>query len=229
MAKTIVIAGYGSGISAAIARKFGAQGFAVALIARTASRLEASVKELAAEGIRAAAFPADLSDPAATRAVIAKIQKELGPITVLEWNAYQGAAGDLLTADAASIDALFRVPVTSLVAAVQAALPDLRANKESAVLITNGGLGLDDPAVDAAAVAWGSMGLAVANAAKHKVATLLSTKLGAEGIYVGEVIVLQPVKGTPWDNGTATLEASKIADQFWIEYQARNRPSVKVG
>jgi NAD(P)-dependent dehydrogenase (short-subunit alcohol dehydrogenase family) len=38
MSKTILIAGYGPGISDAVARKFGAEGFAVALAARNEAR-----------------------------------------------------------------------------------------------------------------------------------------------------------------------------------------------
>jgi hypothetical protein len=57
-----------------------------------------------------------------------------------------------------------------LLAVVQAALPDLKASKEGAVLVTNGGLAFADPKIDAMAVQWGSMGLAMVNAAKHKLA-----------------------------------------------------------
>ena len=43
MAKVAVIAGYGKGISASFSRKFGKDGFSLALLARTASRLDAAV------------------------------------------------------------------------------------------------------------------------------------------------------------------------------------------
>jgi hypothetical protein len=111
---------------------------------------------------------------------------------------------------------------------VQAALPDLRANK-GAVLVTNGGLGLLDPQVDAGAVAWKAMGLAVANAAKHKLVRLLAEQLKPDGVYVGEAIVLTAVKGTAWDNGSSKLEATTIAEQFWKLNTERRELSVKVG
>jgi len=215
MTKTMIIAGYGPGISSALAERFGREGFALALVARNGERLAAGVKALAAKGIRAEAFPTDLADPAATRAMVEAVRGKLGPVTVLQWNAYQAAAGDLLTADVASLRSIFDVPVISLVTAVQAALPDLAKQKDAAVLITNGGLGLFDPAVDAMTVGWNAMGLGVANSAKHKASSLLSVKLQPQGIYVGEVLVLQPVKGTAWDSGSSTLEASAIADRFW--------------
>jgi NADP-dependent 3-hydroxy acid dehydrogenase YdfG len=229
MPKTLVVAGYGPGISKAVAEKFGAQGFQLALVARNPERLSAAAKDLTHRGVYAEAFPTDLADSVAVQASLGKIHDKFGPVTVLHWNAYGGGAGDLLTAPIAELRALFDLPVTSLVAAVQALLPDLRAQEEAAVLVTNGGLGLFDPAVDAAAVGWGAMGLAVGNSAKHKVVGLLAAKLKPEGVYVGEVIVLNSVKGTAWDNGTATLEPSAIANQFWDLYHARDRTSATIG
>ena len=229
MSKTIVVAGFGTGISRAVAEKFGQEGFSVALVARNAERVAAATKELEAKGIRAAAFPTDLSDPQAVHALAAKVREQLGPATVLHWNAYSMGAGDLLKTDAAELRQLFDLPVTSLVQAVRAFLPDLQKQEEPAVLITNGSLGVLDPAVDAMAVSWSAMGLAVANAAKHKLVRLLSAKLQPEGVYVGEVTVAGTVKGTPWDNGSATLESSTVAARFFELYRARSPLSVTVG
>ena len=228
MSKTIVVAGFGPGISKAVAEKFGQEGFSVALVARSAERLAAGIKELQGKSIRAAAFPTDLSDPQAVRALAAKVRQELGPATVLHWNAYSMGAGDLLKADAAELRQLLDLPVTSLVQAVQAFLPDLRAQQAGALLITNGSLGALDPAVDAMAVSWNAMGLAVANAAKHKLARLLSAKLQPEGVYVGEVLVSSTVKGTAWDNGSATIESSTVAARFFDLYRSRKELSVTV-
>lgn len=229
MSKTIVIAGFGTGISRAVAEKFGQEGFNVALVARSAERLAAATRELQAKNIRATAFPTDLSDPGAVRALAAKVREQAGPATVLHWNAYSMGAGDLLTADTAELRQLLDLPVTNLVQAVQAFLPDLRRQQDAAVLITNGSLGALDPAVDAMAVTWNAMGLAVANAAKHKLARVLSAKLKPEGIYVGEVVVSGTVKGTPWDNGSATLESATIAARFFELYRSRSTLSVTVG
>src|SRR6478609_7333985 len=106
-----------------------------------------------------------------------------------------------------------------LVAAVQAVLPDMRKRAEAAVLVTNGGFGLFADPIDAAAVQTRSMGLAVANSAKHKVARLLAKRLEAEGVFLGELMVLATVKGTAWDQGQATLQASAVGDRFWDLYE----------
>jgi NADP-dependent 3-hydroxy acid dehydrogenase YdfG len=229
MSKTILICGYGPGISKAVAEKFGAEGFAVAVAARDAERLAAGAKALEAKGIKTAAFPTDLADPVAVRALVGKARAALGPITVLEWTAYGGGAGDLLTADAAALHGIFDVAVTGLLTAVQAALPDLRKEKDGAVLITNGGLGYFDPKVDAMAVEWNAAGLAVANAAKHKVVGLLAQKLKSESVYVGEVVVLGAVKGTAFDPGNATIEPATVAAKFWELYRARSEVTAQVG
>ncbi len=225
----MVIGGYGPGISSAVAERFGKEGFALALVARSPERLAAGVKAFVAKGFRAEAFPTDLADPAAARAMVEAVRSKLGPVTVLHWNAYRAAAGDLLTADVASLRSVFDLSVVSLVTAVQSALPDLAKQEGAAVLITNGGLGLLDPAMDATAVTWNAMGLGVANAAKRKVSALLSAKLKPQGIYVGEVIVMGQVKGTASDNGSATIEAGSVADRFWQIYSARGPASVTCG
>ena len=229
MSKTIVIGGFGPGISSSVAERFGQEGFNVALVGRDAERLQGGVRSLASKDVRAAAFPTDLSDPAAIETLISKVRAELGPVTVLHWNAYSNAGGNLLTAKPAEIRSVFELPVVGLLTALQAALPDLRAQKNSALLVTNGGLGLFDPAVDSMAVEWGTHGLAVANSAKHKLVRLLSAKLKPEGVYVGEVVVTSLVKGTPFDSGNATLDPRTVAAKFWELYQKRAEVSALVG
>lgn len=228
MSKTILICGHGPGISDAVARKFGAEGFSVALAARSADRLSAAAAALEASGIRAAAFPTDLGDPEAVKGLVAGAREKLGPITVVHWNAYAGVAGDLLTAAPADLRTAFDVGVTGLVAAVQAALPDLKAQPGAAVLVTGGGFAFYDPKIDAMATQWNAMGVAVSKAAQHKLVGLLAEKLRGDGIYVGEVVVLGMVKGTAFDSGHATLEASAVAAKFWEIYSRRSELSVNI-
>ena len=121
------------------------------------------------------------------------------------------------------------VATTSLVAAIQAALPDLERAGDGAVLVTNGGLGFYDAQVDAMGVAWNAMGLSMANAAKHKLVGLLAKKLAPKNVYVGEVVVLGAVKGTAFDDGSSKLEASAVAQAFLELYRAREASSRNVG
>jgi NAD(P)-dependent dehydrogenase (short-subunit alcohol dehydrogenase family) len=226
--KTIVVCGYGPGISAAVAKRFGREGFQVALIARNEQRLAAGVAALEASGIHAAAFRADLGDVAEVELALESVRAALGPITVLHWNAYATSGGDLLAIDAAATRAIFAVPVVGLLAAVKCALTDLERAQDGALLVTNGGFGLNDAGADERAVTFNAMGLALANAAKRKLVGMLAQKLKPRGVYVGEVMVLGSVKGSAWDNGTATLEAATIADAFYDLYVSRSELSRNV-
>jgi NADP-dependent 3-hydroxy acid dehydrogenase YdfG len=227
MRKTILICGYGPGISAAVAQRFGREKFQVALVARNEQKLAAGAAALEAAGIRAAAIAADLSREADVERAIEAARSKLGALAALHWNAYSTGAGDLLAADAAAARSIFDVPVVGLLAAVKSALPDLETAK-GAVLVTNGGFGLNDPTMDELAVKFGAMGLGVANAAKRKLVGLLAQKLKPRGVYVGEVMVLGSVKGSAWDNGTATLEAATVADAFYDLYRSRGELSRNV-
>jgi short-subunit dehydrogenase len=227
MQKNIVVCGYGPGISHAVANKFGSESFHVALVARTADKLEKARLAFEARGFQASVFPADLSQPGAAQDLIQRVKVQLGPVTAIHWNAYAGAAGDIMSASAADLRTVFDVAVTSLVLAVQMALEDLRAAR-GAVLVTNGGLGLFDPAIDAMAVQWGAMSLAIANAAKHKLVGLLREKLRADEITVGEVVVNGMVKGSAWDNGSATIDPITVAHHFWDIYSRRESKVVSV-
>lgn len=221
MAKTIIICGHGPGISDAVARRFGAEGFSVALAARSADRLEKAAADLTAAGVTAAAFPTDLGDPAAVKALVAAAREKLGPIAIVHYNAYAGGAGDLLTADLAALRRPFDVSVIGLVAAVQAAHADLKAQK-GAVLVTGGGFCFYDPQVDAMATQYRAMDVAMSKAAQHKVTGLLAERLRADEIYVGEVTVMGMVKGTAFDHGNASLDPKDIAARFWDIHAARS-------
>lgn len=228
MPKTIVVVGFGPGVSTAVAEKFGAEGFSVALVARSEDRLVVGVSALKAKGIAAAAFPADASDPASIRGAIARARAEFGPITVIHWNAYSGhEMGDLLAADPAAVRAVFDVAIVGLLAAVQEALPDLKGAKDGAVLVTNGAFGYSIPEMDALAISLKAVGVALANAAKHKLVGLLAARLKDDGVYVGEVTIAGVVKGTAWaaDSG---IEGATIAGRFWDLYQARDDVRARV-
>jgi len=228
MPKTIVVVGFGPGISTAVAEKFGAEGYSVALIARSAARLAEGVKALAAKGVRAAAFPADASDPVSIAAALGKARAELGPVTVLHWNAYSGGeAGDLMAVDPAVVGRVFDVAVVGLLAAVQAVRADLKS-QAGALLVTNGAFGETSPQVDALAAHMKTMGVALANAAKYKLVGLFAQALKDDGVYVGEVMVAGAVKGTAFASGGDGIEASRIANTFWELYQARGEVRARV-
>lgn len=231
MTSTIVVVGFGPGVSTAVAEKFGAEGFSVALVARNEARLAAGVQSLREKGVTAAAFPADASDPVSMRGAIARVRADLGPISVLHWNA-PGAKvlGDLLTVEPENVRSVLDVAIVGLLASVQEALPDLRKASRAAVLITNGAFGDLSARIDDFAIALNAEGTAIANAAKAKLTGLLSSRLRAEGVYVGEVTVAGVVRGTaPESPGIPMIEGRTVADAFWKLYADRSDVRARVG
>lgn len=228
MKKTIVVCGHGPGISDAVARRFGREGFAVALLARNAERLGAAAAKLGEAGVTAKGFACDLADPAALKAALGAAASELGPVSVVHYNAYGGGFGDLLALSPEALRAAFDISVTGLIGVVAAALPSLK-EAHGSVLVTGGGFAFYDANVDAMATQFGAGGLAIGKAAQHKAVGLLARRLEGEGVYVGEVVVLGMVKGTAFDSGHATLEAADIAERFWQLHTKRDASSVTIG
>ncbi|RYE10576.1 MAG: SDR family NAD(P)-dependent oxidoreductase [Hyphomicrobiales bacterium] len=222
MSKTIVVVGFGPGISTGVAEKFGAEGFNVALVGRTKERLDAGAAALKAKGINAVAFVADASNPAAIGKLIDEVRATFGTITAIHWNAYgDSQAGDLTAASETEIRGVFDVAISGLLSAVQTALPDLKASK-GAVLITNGAFGELNDQINHYAAASNNMGLAMANAAKHKLVGLLAAKLKADDVFVGEVMIAGSIKGTSWAAGNPNpIEPSLVGETFYKLFDQR--------
>jgi short-subunit dehydrogenase len=103
MQRTIIVCGHGPGISDAVANKFGSEGFQVALVARSVEKLEKARGALQTRGVKPAAFPTDLTDPNAAKALVKQVHDQLGPVTAIHWNAYANTAGDVMAADATAL------------------------------------------------------------------------------------------------------------------------------
>ena len=67
---TIAIIGAGRGLGAAVARRFGGEGFDVALISRSQDNVDALAADLSDDGITARGYAANVRDPAALVAAL---------------------------------------------------------------------------------------------------------------------------------------------------------------
>lgn len=85
--KTVLVTGASYGIGEATARRLGAAGATVLMLARTAERLEAVTKEIVAAGGAAYSYPTDLADPVAIEATVGRVLDEHGRVDVLVSNA----------------------------------------------------------------------------------------------------------------------------------------------
>ncbi|MGW4939596.1 SDR family NAD(P)-dependent oxidoreductase, partial [Streptomyces sp. NPDC004166] len=83
---SIAIVGAGPQMGLAIARTFGAQGFNVALISRNREKLDNLVGKLEAEGITAAAFPANVLERDALTQALKDAATQFDGIDVLEYS-----------------------------------------------------------------------------------------------------------------------------------------------
>lgn len=228
MPKVIAIIGFGPGTATAVADRFAAEGFSIALVARNEERLAAGVAALRARGATAFGFPANAGDPESIRTAIRSVRSQMGSIGVLHWNVYGGLdAGDLLTADAASVRAAFDATVVGLLAAAAAALPDLKQSGNGAIFVSNGAFGEVSSEMDEVAVSQHAMGIAVSSAAKNKLVGLLAARLKGDGIYVGEVMVYGTIKGTPSGDGNS-IDPARIAEEYWQLYQTRSQTRAAV-
>jgi NAD(P)-dependent dehydrogenase (short-subunit alcohol dehydrogenase family) len=80
--EVVVVTGAGAGIGRAIARRFGEDGWKVALLSRGQDGLEGARRDVEAAGGTALAIPTDVADPEAVEAAAERIERELGPIDV---------------------------------------------------------------------------------------------------------------------------------------------------
>jgi NAD(P)-dependent dehydrogenase (short-subunit alcohol dehydrogenase family) len=85
--RVAVVTGGNQGLGRAFARGLGEAGALVAVLGRTAAHNEAAVAELVQDGIRAAAFTADVTDKASLEAAADAIEATLGPVDILINNA----------------------------------------------------------------------------------------------------------------------------------------------
>ncbi|HEU5356759.1 MAG TPA: SDR family NAD(P)-dependent oxidoreductase [Actinocrinis sp.] len=130
---TAVITGASSGIGEATARALAARGASVVAIARRADRLDALVKEIAADGGAALALPADVTDADQVREAIETAAGAFGHdrIDILVNNAGVMLLGPATTASLEDWRRMVDLNLTALLSATHAALPHLLRAAES--------------------------------------------------------------------------------------------------
>jgi NAD(P)-dependent dehydrogenase (short-subunit alcohol dehydrogenase family) len=87
--KLFVVVGSGPGIGVATASKFASEGFNIALLSRSADRLQedvTKVKSAAKRNVQIQAFAVDASDHVALKKTLAEVQQKMGSPEVVLYN-----------------------------------------------------------------------------------------------------------------------------------------------
>jgi short-subunit dehydrogenase len=207
---TLAVVGAGPGLGAAVARRFGAEGFAVALLSRQQEHVDALAADLTAAGVTARGYAADVREPETLVAALELAADDLGPIEVLQYSPVPQAAfmHPVLETTVAELTGAIEFSVYGPITAVQQVLPGMRSQGRGTVLFVNGGSGArPNPKV---------AGTSIAFAGEAAYATMLHTALAVENIHVGQLII--PGGITP---GHPTHDPDVLADRLWTMHAGR--------
>ena len=183
--RVCIITGVGPGTGSALARRFAAGGYQIALLARTESRL----KDLAAELPGARAYPCDVADEAQIANTLVRVTDELGPASVLIHNAVGGAFGDFQEIDPELLQSNFAINTMALLHLARAVTPAMLDAGEGTILVTGNTSAYRGRAKFA--------GFAPTKAAQRVLAESLARSLGPRGIHVA-YLAIDAVIDVPW-------------------------------
>jgi NAD(P)-dependent dehydrogenase (short-subunit alcohol dehydrogenase family) len=154
-----------------------AEGYRVAMFARSAERLRALEKEI--DGSRG--YAVDVCDPGAVTAAFKRVRSELGPVEVLLHNAGSGVFGSFLDTTPEALEQSWRINTLGLLLCAKEACNDMLAAGKGTIVVTGATASLRGGANFAA--------FASAKAAQRSLAQSMARSLGPRGIHVAYVVV----------------------------------------
>jgi NAD(P)-dependent dehydrogenase (short-subunit alcohol dehydrogenase family) len=215
-----------------VAHRFGKEGYAVALVSRSATRHADYLGSLADAGVDAAAFTADAADPDSLRHAVEAARARFGRIDV----GYYGPAGAVPMADILDLDAAgAETALHDVVPAVDFAsllLPELRERGNGGLLFA-GGLSSVVPMPPLG-------GLALASAVLRNYAVTLHAALAPIGVYAGTLTIggliergdihlaLTQNPDLFGNVAVSTLNPDELADLLWTLFRDRTEPEAVV-
>ena len=174
--RVCLITGVGPGTGSALARRF-AEGYRVAMLARTPERLAALEKEL--PGSRG--YVCDVTDTEALAATLERIREELSAPEVLLHNAVGGAFGDFLAIEPAVLERNFQVNTMALLHLAKLLVPAMIEAGRGAILCTGNTSTYRGKANFA--------GFAPTKAAQRILAESMARTLGPQGVHVAYLAI----------------------------------------
>jgi short-subunit dehydrogenase len=202
----LLLIGAGPGVGAAVARRFGREGFRCTLLSRGGEALVQVAGDLRGEGVAVETIVADVADLATYRSTLEKLYEASGAPAVLVYNASILAPDDILASSVEHLHTAYDVDVLGGIVAAQVAAPTLRAAGAGTILFTGGGFA-DYPVPELASLSLGK-------AALRSAATLIAAGVASYGVQAASItIVGQVVPGTAFD-------PNNIAEIFWRAHAA---------
>jgi NADP-dependent 3-hydroxy acid dehydrogenase YdfG len=236
--KTIAIFGAGPALGLSIARRFGREGYRVALVARR----QESLDELAAElpNVETATFRADLLDPAQLTAAITAIEERFGHVDVAVWSpgGLDHPRVPVLDVDPDELPGQLELLLLAPIRLARLLLPSMRKRGDGALLYASG-----TPAI-APVPQLGNVGVALAGMRNYVLSA--HAALSGEGVYVGIVPINGLIKNSAAEAAVlntpthfegfdmdalklTTLDPNDIADTFWDLNNKRDRAEAIIG
>jgi NAD(P)-dependent dehydrogenase (short-subunit alcohol dehydrogenase family) len=204
-----VVTGVGPGTGSALARRFAAGGYRVALLARNAERIGRLESEL--EGSKA--YVCDVSDQASVDATITAIERDLGTPSVLVHNAVGGAFGTFQELEPSVLNRNFQVNVMGLLYLARRMTPAMIKAGSGSIIITGNTSALRGKP-------WFAH-FAPTKAAQRILGEAMARDLGPKGIHVA-YIVIDAVIDVPWTRQRYPdkpddffIKPKAIADEAW--------------
>jgi NAD(P)-dependent dehydrogenase (short-subunit alcohol dehydrogenase family) len=219
----IALVAAGARLGLSLGKIFGGHGFDVALIARSKERLGALTEKLAAEGVKTAGFPADVTDPIALAAALDNAAERFGAIDVLHYSA--PAAGN---SESVRSTGAMDVTVNNLgpqiesicygaITATRTVLPAMLAAGAGTLLYTTGASSVTPTPVFVSA--------GMAGAALRKWVLSLNGALADKGIYAGHVAIGAWIAGTPGAPEGAKLKQPDDIARFHWDLHTNRKPA----
>jgi NAD(P)-dependent dehydrogenase (short-subunit alcohol dehydrogenase family) len=175
--KVCMITGVGPGTGTALVRRFVDGGYTVAMLARTAERLDA----LAGESDMARPYPCDVSGADALTAVFDRIKAELGVPTVVVHNAVGAERGTYMDIDPDGLRRAFEINTMALLHLARVATPGMVAAGGGVIICTgNTSAYRGKPAF---------AGFAPSKAAQRILLESIAREAGPKGIHAAYVAV----------------------------------------
>ncbi len=128
--KVAVVAGMGPGNGAALARRFAAAGYAVAMLARSRASIEPLEREI--DGARG--FECDVGVPESVAESFGAVRVAFGPVDVLLYNAGSGVFADVAHITPADFESAWRVNAYGALLCAHEVIPDMKAAGGGAIV-----------------------------------------------------------------------------------------------